>query len=74
MRAICSTAAVSRRTGRRPLRATAQPATPAAITPASPKSEHHQAELVAARCSWDSSDWASTSACAVAAVGTATTR
>ena len=40
-----STAAVSRRTGRRPLRATAQPAMPAAITPARPKRSITDAEL-----------------------------
>ena len=45
MRAISSTAAVSRRTGRRPLRATAHPAIPAAITPASAEQQHHHAEL-----------------------------
>ena len=46
VRAISSTAVVSRRTGRSPLRATAHPARPALIIPARPNEQHHQAEPV----------------------------
>ena len=57
MRAISSTEEVSWRTGRRPLRATPQPAMPAPITPARPKSSITLPSL-ASSASWESSDWA----------------
>ena len=46
VRAMSSAAAVSRRTGRSPLRATPQPATPAAIIPAMPNSSVTSPSLV----------------------------
>ena len=61
MRAMSSTAAVSRRTGRSPLRATAQPATPAVMMPAMPNSSVTRPSLVSS-CCCGSSDWAITSA------------
>ena len=61
VRAISSTASVRRRTGRRPLRATAQPAAAAPTTPARPNS-NMTAPSRLSTVSWDSSDWARTSA------------
>ncbi len=68
-----STAVVSRRTGRRPFRATAQPAMPAATTPAAPKSSITPPSL-ASTFSCGSSDWAMLSACPEVEAGTVTTR
>lgn len=59
MRAISSTEEVSRRTGRSPLRATAHPAIPEAMTPASPKRNITMPSLRSTVC-WESSDCAST--------------
>ena len=73
VRAMSSAASVSRRTGRRPLRATPQPASAAAITPAIPKI----AITAPSRSSVDSlasSDWATTSAMPSVFVGMVATR
>ena len=71
---MSSAAAVSRRTGRSPLRATPQPATPAVIIPAMPNSSVTSPSLVST-CCWGSSDWAMTSAMPGCPwIGTATTR
>ncbi len=73
VRAMCSTESVSRRTGRSPLRATPQPATPAITTPSRPKSRQKPPSL-ARNCSWSSSDCATTSARPGTGCGTVTIR
>ena len=70
--AIVSTERVSRRTGRSPLVATAQPASAAANTPSPPETSMTVPSLRRVR-SCDSNDWASTSACPLPA-GTVATR
>ena len=72
MRAITSTLCVSRRTGRSPLRATAQPAAAAPITPARPKSSI-TAPIFCSTLSCGAMFWARTRAMSPPA-GTATTR
>ncbi len=70
---MSSAASVSRRTGRRPLRATPHPARDAAITPAIPKIAITRPSLSSV-CSLDSSDCATTNAMPFWFVGTAATR
>ena len=72
VRAMSSTAVVSRRTGRSPLRATAQPASPAEIIPARPKSSITRPRR-SSIWSVGSSDWARISASPLCAC-TETTR
>ena len=73
VRAIRSTSEVSLRTGRRPLRATAHPAIPAAAMPASPIRKHTSPSAPSVFCC-GSSDCAMTSATPSVGVGTAATR
>ena len=73
VRAMSSAASVSRRTGRRPLRATAHPASAAVTTPNSPKISSTKPSFSKVY-SLLRSDWASTSATPSSLAGTAATR
>ena len=73
VRAMSSAAWVSRRTGRRPLRATPQPASAAVTTPATPKISITRPS-VSRVASFGASDWATTSATPSESVRTVATR